>query len=133
MTMLTAFLLVVRVFDRSGQTLPDRVGAIRAADAILQHADISATWVDCSRGTPSARSAACATPLTTNEVVLRITDGPKVPASTRERPLGYSLVEPDAGRGTLGTVFSDRVRWLAKASHSPQPSLMQPGWLAPPL
>jgi hypothetical protein len=124
MTAVIALVLVVRVFDRSGLSPAERISAVRTADAILRQADVGATWVDCSKGSSAVTSPGCTAPLTQNELVLRITKGPRLDVSAVERALGYSLVEPEAGGGTLGTVFSDRVSWLSGVSHSSRPVLL---------
>jgi hypothetical protein len=117
MTTVVALLLVVRVFDRSGESLQDRKAAVRAADAILRQAEVTTRWIDCS---PTATaSSACAAELGPGELAVRITPAP--PTERRDaatRPLGYSLVDIGARKGTLGTVFSDRVAWLADAAQT---------------
>ena len=115
MNTLMALALVLRVFDRSGDSAESRQAAMLAADSILREADVTATWVDCSKGSRLASHAACTDPLGSGELAIRITAGPREEAPTSQRALGYSLVEPDVG-GTLATVFSDRVAWLAASS-----------------
>ena len=115
MTFLVALALVLRVFDRSGDSAANRQEAIGAADAILRQADISATWVDCSRDSTLASHPLCSAPLRSGELAIRITPGPSEIGTSEQRALGYSLVEPEVG-GTLATVFSDRVAWLASSS-----------------
>jgi hypothetical protein len=96
---------------------------VHTAAAILRQADVAATWLDCSTGA-AARHLACASPLAPGEIAIRITPGPPDPHPAATRPLGYSLVDPAAGLGTLGTVFSDRVAWLAAAAHSRPETLL---------
>ena len=123
MTSLMALVLVLRVFDRSGGLPADRQAVIQAADSILRQADISATWVDCSRDSALASQAPCTDPLRSGELAIRITAGPPETAPREQRALGYSLVEPEVG-GTLATVFSDRVAWLASSSGVEHTALM---------
>jgi len=115
MTTVLALLLVLRVFDRSGEPAADRRAAIATADAVLRQADVTATWVDCSKGSRLAARAACTTPLASGELAVRITPAPRDNAPAAHRALGYSHVEAQVG-GTLATVFSDRVAWLAASS-----------------
>jgi hypothetical protein len=115
MTSLMAFVLVLRVFDRSGESAADRRVAMETADTILRQADVTPTWVDCSMGSKSSTRDACTSPLGPSELAIRITAGPRQDAPATSRPLGYSYVEPETG-GTLATVFTDRVAWLAHAS-----------------
>ena len=123
MTTLVAFVLVLRVFDRSGGSAADRQAAIETADAILRQADVAPTWVDCSRGSRHAARSVCTSPLSHDEVAIRITPGPKEEATTNTRSLGYSFVEPTVG-GTLATVFTDRVNWLARVSRAQRTTLL---------
>ena len=121
MSTVVAFLLVIRVFDRSGQSVTDRNAALRTAAAILRQADVAATWLDCSPSSPSP--SACRSPLARGELVLRIT--PSAAAQTPGRAaLGYSLLTPDSAGGTLATVFSDRVSWLATAAGANRTTLL---------
>jgi hypothetical protein len=123
MTSMVALLLVVRVFDRSGQSLEDRTVAVRTADAILRQAEVTSRWIDCSADA-RATASACTTPALPGELAMRITPAPPEPRPTTRRALGYSLVEPEVGGGTLGTVFSDRVAWLAEASRTSRQALL---------
>ena len=119
---LMAMALVLRVFDRSGDSAADRQEALQTADAILRQADVTATWVDCSNGARQASHAICTDPLGSGELAVRMTPAPKdkkarLKSPTVQRALGYSMVEPAVG-GTLATIFTDRVAWLATSSHS---------------
>lgn len=124
MSSILAMVLVIRVFDRSGDVAADRLAALRTAGAILRQAGISSHWVDCSASSAARPSATCAAPLAPHELALRITPGPQDDGVPDKWTLGYSLVEPTTGKGTLATVFSDRVTWLAEAAKSPRPVLM---------
>ena len=133
MNTLMALALVLRVFDRSGDSAADRQEAMQAADAILRQADVAATWVDCSSGARLASHAICTDPLGTGELVVRMTPapeekGPKDKQATEKSPtihraLGFSMVEPAIG-GTLATVFTDRVAWLATSARSTYTALL---------
>lgn len=133
MNTLMALALVLRVFDRSGDSTADRQEAMQAADAILREADVTATWVDCSNGARLASHAICTDPLGTAELVVRMTPAPEEKSRkekhtteqslTIHRALGYSMVEPAIG-GTLATVFTDRVAWLATSAHTRYTALL---------
>jgi hypothetical protein len=115
MTTVMAFILLLRVFDRSGESVATRRAAIETADVILRQADIAPRWVDCSTDSRAASRPACTAPLAEDELVVRITPGPRDDAPAGQRTLGYSHVKPHVG-GTLATVFSDRVGWLAASA-----------------
>ena len=70
-----------------------------------------------------AVSVACTDPLGSGELAIRITEGPREEAPKAQRTLGYSLIEPQVG-GTLATVFSDRVAWLAASSDARYAALL---------
>jgi hypothetical protein len=124
-----ALALVLRVFDRSGDSAVERQEAMRTADSILREADVAATWIDCSRGSRVASHAVCTDPLGNGELAVRITAAPKESKKPKAKTtdvrqaLGYSLVEPAIG-GTLATVFSDRVAWLATSAKSKYSTLL---------
>ena len=131
MNTLMAMALVLRVFDRSGDSAADRQEAMQTADAILRQADVTATWVDCSNGARQASHAICTDPLGRGELAVRLTRAPEEKpkekkakqSPTVQRSLGYSMVEPAIG-GTLATVFTDRVAWLASSAHSTYAALL---------
>jgi hypothetical protein len=123
MDTLMALVLVLRVFDRSGDSAESRQAAMLAADSILREADVTATWIDCTKGAQLASHAACTDPLGSGELAIRITEAPREDAPKSQRALGYSLVEPEVG-GTLATIFSDRVAWLAATSDTRYTALL---------
>jgi hypothetical protein len=118
-----ALVLVLRVFDRSGDSAESRQAAMLAADSILREADVTATWIDCSSGSRLASHAACTDPLGSGELAIRIAESPREEAPKGQRALGYSLIEPEVG-GTLATIFSDRVAWLAASSDARYTALL---------
>ena len=122
--------LVVRMFDASGESPAARLAAMQAASAILRTADVAATWVDCSKGSGTASHLVCTDPLAPGELVVRIARAPKVPTQKStgakaevHQTLGYSMIEPAVG-GTLATVFSDRVAWLASSARAKYTDLL---------
>jgi hypothetical protein len=129
---LMALALVLRVFDRSSDSAAERQQAMQTADAILRQADVIATWVDCSNGARQASHTICTHPLGRGELAVRVTPAPAEkdpkgkqtkPSSTLQRSLGYSMVEPEIG-GTLATVFTDRIAWLAALSRAKYTDLL---------
>ena len=69
----------------------------------MRDAGVELAWRDCRVG--------CAEALGSDEIVVRIVTAPKtaVPGS-----LGYALVDLEQGRGTLATIYLDRIRSIAR-------------------
>jgi hypothetical protein len=98
--------------------------ARRVASDILGEAGLAVSWLQClSNGTPPA-PAQCGQPLDDNELILMIERAPRrtarlvqVWAPTPQRQaLGVSYVDTQAGRGTLATVYSERVKNLSRGT-----------------
>jgi hypothetical protein len=92
-----ALSLVVHVYDNTGVAPADLAGAMTVARDILQDAGIALEWEHVE---PSAEP----------EIIVRIV---RSTPQTPEGPLGFSLVDLEQRRGTLATVFADRVASLA--------------------
>lgn len=108
--------IIVRTYSAGGPDLLTR-SARGVASAILDDAGVDVTWLDCrvpAEG-PLA-SGACAQELRWNEVVVRVVPaGPKGPG-VDTAPLGFAAVDLGAGRGSLATVYADRVAAMAQAA-----------------
>ena len=105
--------IIVRSYNAFGLTAVSMQRATAAVIGLLDQAGITAHWRDCRMPhTPMARSSdACDDVLSSRELVIRIVGTPR--AITDPVVLGYSHVDPQTARGTLATVFADRVRALA--------------------
>jgi hypothetical protein len=105
--------LVVRSYDTIGVSLGTLQRAQATVRDLLGEAGITSTWRTCRTPSgPAARSAdACSDTVAMSEIIVRIVATPR----TIEDPdvLGYSHVDPYVRKGTLATVFADRVRALA--------------------
>jgi len=106
--------IVVRAYDTAGVPADTIEQAHVIVAELLDQAGISATWRDCQTpdGPMSRSQDRCDDTLSARELVVRIV----VPAPrsiSDSEALGYSHVDPAVHRGTLATVFADRVRELA--------------------
>jgi hypothetical protein len=102
--------LTVRVYDMTKVPAADQTVALRAAAGVLAAAGIQTAWVVCSSDTAAA---GCEMPLAGTEISVRLARLPAEPNEHGMLQLGYSLVNTQAGAGTLATMFVDRVEWLA--------------------
>jgi hypothetical protein len=102
--------VVIRVFDQTGMPTVDLLTAMSETEAILDRVGLSVSWANCSERRNEA--AACQRPLGENELVMRLLNARSRPGG-HEFPLGYSLVQPAAGHGSLATVYEDLVRSAA--------------------
>ena len=111
--------LQIRVYDNAGLTADHRSQAIAAANSILSAASIDVEWHDCVAGAEPEDSR-CAVPVDPHELVIRLVSIDEPEDTRLKRPLGNSLIDKRTNTGTLGTVFSSRVDWLAmKAGIAP--------------
>jgi hypothetical protein len=103
--------IIVRSYDTFGVA----AGALRAAagDVVRTYgaAGIEVQWKACAMRRGASLPAACADTLAPREVVMRIVAAPR--AERNPDALGFSYVDAGARRGTLGTVYMDRVTALA--------------------
>jgi hypothetical protein len=96
-------LLVVRMYDVVGIPADTSTSARATAARILSSAGITTLWTQCP----------CNGAVTSTELLVRIVTAPPLVENTS---LGYSFVDLEQRRGTLATVFADRVHALALAS-----------------
>jgi hypothetical protein len=109
--------LVIRVYDNAGVPANERARAVSRANAILARTDIAVEWIDCPARQGLARqsspSLTCATPPTSQELVIRLVNSTSGTLGMGHAALGYSLIDAETSTGTIGTVFIDRVNQLA--------------------
>ena len=98
--------LVVRVYDNAGILAQHRDRAIRNAQDILKRADVRLEWRDCPARGWRVR-ADCSTPPAASDLAVRFVRSPR--GQRDDRTLGHALIDGTTGRGTLATVFVDRV------------------------
>ena len=115
--------LIIRVYDNAGVLATDRARALKRAAEVLARAEVSVEWMECGVRKTSGPATACDAPPTRDELVVRLIVGPPGPGHDR-RSLGYSLVDSETGTGTLGTVFVDRVDWLAAGARADRAEVM---------
>jgi hypothetical protein len=95
--------LVVRVYDSAGVAPSDVERARASVGAILASVGIDPIWRPCHAST-------CSGPVKPHEVVLRFVRSSR---SSARNSLGFSLVDVSQRAGSLGTIYTDRVRALA--------------------
>ena len=101
------------MYDTAVMSAADQTVALRAAAGVLAAAGIDIHWLVCGPGDSSTHPAGCAAPLAHDELAVRLVRMAGTPSARGELRLGYSLVDRLAARGTLATVYVDRVEWLA--------------------
>jgi hypothetical protein len=127
--------IVVRVYDGTGLAPVERDRAIDTATAILETALVRVVWRHCDAPPPAHDP--CDRPLAAGEGALRFVAEPRlgerpadrhVPASASRGPtndaLGYSLIDTRLRRGSLATVYPQRVGWLAATAGVDRPLLL---------
>ena len=102
--------LAVRVYDFSDLDQAVRDRAAEEALAIVADAGVNAAWHPCSR------NSAC-TP-EPGELVVRIIRESGQRVLEWRHALGYSVIDPSAGTGTLATIYINRVENTARQAGS---------------
>jgi hypothetical protein len=105
--------IIVRTYDTFGVSVGLIAKAQSTVKAILEEVGIDADWRNCRTPNPpmSKSNDACEDVLSTRELVVRIVAAPRTIVD--REALGYSHVDPQLRRGTLATVFADRVQVFA--------------------
>jgi hypothetical protein len=95
-----ALSIVVRIYDGYGVAPATLTTARASTERIMTAAGISLVWVHCPCDAAVGRA----------ELVVRVMSAPP---SSEPESLGFSYVDVEQKRGTLATVFADRVLSLA--------------------
>jgi len=108
-----ALLVTIRLYDSFGMPSPDLRAAILTAETALHSGAVHAAWVVCPPpgATPAGNSSGCTGLPHDRDLLVRIVRAPETLASPDT--LGFAAVDTVAGRGTLATVFADRISRLA--------------------
>ena len=112
-------MLVVRTYRQVDVSYKDLQTAREYAEAAFATAGVGLVWVDCAARTQADVDAAptCSTPVSSNEVILRIQAAGAVGPSPYAS-MGVSLVNTDAEAAPpmVSTVFADRVTAIARVA-----------------
>ena len=108
-----ALLVTIRLYNSFGMPPADLRTAMLAAGTALHSGAIRATWVVCPPpgAAPAGNSSGCTGLPHDRDLLVRIVRAPETPPSTDT--LGFAAVDTAAGRGTLATVFADRIARFA--------------------
>jgi hypothetical protein len=109
--------LSVRIYDNAGVLTAGRARAIKRATEILGRADLAVDWRECP-ATGVLTRGACSAPPEPGELAVRLVRSPK--GDPNARALGTALIDRTTGKGTLATVFVDRVTALAQQGRQDQ-------------
>ncbi len=116
--------LMIRVYDTAGVLARDRARAMRVAERVLASGQVYVQWRDCTPNSAARLPAECEAVPATSDLLVRITRSPAGTSVGAERALGYSLIDTASGRGTLATIYIDRVDWLAGEARAPRAALL---------
>ncbi|MGE3577672.1 MAG: hypothetical protein AB7I25_04360 [Vicinamibacterales bacterium] len=99
--------LTVRIYDMTSDHA-DRQRALAVAAAALTPAGVEVRWV-----LPAGPDAGTLEP---QDLVVRLARRGAPDAAQRTMALGYAVVDASGRRGTVATIFLERVDWLARIS-----------------
>jgi hypothetical protein len=111
-----ALLVTIRLYDSSGMPAADLQAAMLTANAALRTGQVAAAWVVCPPpgAAPAPNSSGCTGLPHESDLLVRIVRAPD--AFISADTLGFAAVDTTAGRGSLATVFADRIVRLAARS-----------------
>jgi hypothetical protein len=104
--------LHLRSYDTFGIDADTRRTMEAVVVRMFDSAGIELQWSECWTLRAASTLASCATTLQPHEVVMRIAATPRTERDADV--LGFSYIDPQAKRGTLGTVYTDRISALAR-------------------
>src|SRR5687768_6121264 len=107
--------VTVRVYKTSLRPSEFRSASERAA-RVLRAAGIAVSWVQCWSGGHAqvSLSADCERPLTQSDFIVHLIHAADPNSASHPESLGFSLIDEQAGTGTVATVYTDRVAMLAR-------------------
>ena len=111
----SAPILNVRIYDAFGVSSAELERARTVFEQTLDATDVQVRWRRCRE----AGVEPCTDRLQGNELVIRLIRGPLTQDQIPLRALGYSSLDTRHLRGTLATVFPDRIRTLAHRANWP--------------
>lgn len=91
------------------------------AAVILKRAGVEIAWLDCRlEGSDQPKPARCGTRFRPDEIGLRILSIPRNAPRGMRHTMGVSELEEEGGRGSLSSVYYDRVAKLAHSGSAPR-------------
>jgi hypothetical protein len=98
--------LAVRIYDFSALDTAVRTTAIEEGRGILADVGVNTSWHDC------AHTESCAPE--PGDLIVRVVREPGAASAEWRQALGYSVVDPARGTGTLATIYINRVENSAR-------------------
>lgn len=103
--------LPVRMIDLTVQRDDQRQVALETATAVLAAAGVRILWTLC---VPAGRSeTGCSAPLRDTERIVRVLETSPAWPQREGVSIGASVIDRQSQSGVLGTVYADRVSWMA--------------------
>jgi hypothetical protein len=112
--------VTVRVYETAGIEGRIREAALAVAAETVAVGSVHVHWQHCESATP----ARCATPVSKQELVVRIVRSAVSAWSRGTMPLGDAFIDSRTRTGVLATVYADRVLFLAHATGTDPATLL---------
>jgi hypothetical protein len=123
--------VVIRIYDGTAAGAASRAAAVQTAAAIVAEAGIHPAWYDC---TDNSQRPECTPSRRGRELIIRImaTPAPGAPvtggaiatATARTFILGFAVIDPASGVGSLATLFMDRIEAIARRIDVPPSAVL---------
>jgi hypothetical protein len=115
--------VTVRVYDGTRIDPRTRRDAVARTRRLLNSADLPAVFHDCSPdATASVKS--CETPPLPGDLIIRMVRTPDGSTPRTRHVLGFATINAATGRGTMATVFTDRVVALSTLARVPLDTML---------
>lgn len=111
--------ITVRVYDLYGVPADQRAKALALAGETLARANVSATWIDCSRDERTAPPPVCAERLQKGDIVLRLQG-----SSARGAHILGTAVVQDGGPNVLASIYAESIAARSAKTGVPRPVIL---------
>jgi hypothetical protein len=106
--------VVVRTYDTTGLSAEDFERAATTVREIFEQADVALQWRNCPPTQTAAATDTCSDALGPDDIILRLAARPTPGRRVPDRSALGSILHTGTRRGTLMTVFVDRVHATAR-------------------
>lgn len=115
--------ITVRLYDGTRIDAATRKAAVTRTRRLLDAAGLSSQFHDCSLDATSSKSV-CETSPQAGDLIVRMVQAPPDETAATHHVLGFASIDTTTRRGTMATVFTNRVAILAALAHVPLETIL---------
>jgi hypothetical protein len=110
--------ITVRIYDNTLVDDRARGAAMSRARRVLDSAGLASQFHDCSSNVRSSAKVCAASPAP-GDLIIRMVQAPAGSQPQKRHVLGFATIDAETQRGTMATVFTDRVGALSRLARVP--------------